>query len=164
MPKNWANAGTLLRIWRMLLTLPGGRGLFSLIIRWAIPYSGSIRASIITLEPGYCQIQLKDRRAIRNHLNSIHAVALVNLGELASGLALNVGLPVGVRGIVTQISIEYFKKARGTLFAECRCQIPEVKEDMDFYVQTVIHDASKDRVASVSVKWRLGLVDSDSGS
>ncbi|MGD8641155.1 MAG: DUF4442 domain-containing protein [Gammaproteobacteria bacterium] len=140
-----------------LSAIPGGRFVFNRIIAWKIPYSATIGARVITLEPGYAKLYLKDKKSIRNHLNSIHAVALTNFGELTSGLALNTALPATARGIVTKISTDYMKKARGSLVAECRCEPPSVTEDMDYTVEAIIKDQEQDIVATVKVNWRLGL-------
>jgi len=149
--------GQRLRIlWRRLSPYPGGKWLFSRILGWTAPYSGTIGARVEQLEPGHARVALADRRRVRNHLDSIHAVALVNLAEQASGLAVLVGLPPDVRGILTGLTITYQKKARGRLVAECRCAIPAVTGNTDYEAVATITDSGGDVVAQAVARWRLG--------
>lgn len=147
----------LLSLWRRCAGLPFGRAIFGLLFGRTVPYSGSIGATVLELGPGHAKLALRDRRAVRNHLGSVHAVALTNLGEMASGLAMTAALPARVRGIVLRIETVYTKKARGTLVCDCRVAVPEVTGDLDHTVQAEIRDAGGDVVASVRVVWRLGL-------
>lgn len=146
------------RTWAGLSPLPGGRWLFSLALRFLAPYSGAVGARVEVLEPGYVNLTLRDRRAVRNHLNSVHAIALANIAELASGLAMLTGLPATVRGIPTAISIQYLKKARGLLTAEARVAVPAVTEDCNYEVTATVKDQAGDEVARAQVTWRLGPV------
>src|SRR5262249_46661447 len=130
--------GVALRaLWNGLRPIPGGRFLFSKLLGVAAPYTGTVGAQIVDLAPGYARVALRDRRSVRNHLGSIHAIALANLAEMGTGLAFNVGLPDGARGILTGISLEYVKKARGRLTIECRCDPPQTNERREFDVAGV---------------------------
>jgi acyl-coenzyme A thioesterase PaaI-like protein len=144
--------------WDRLSRLPGGRWLFSRLLRFVNPYSGAVGARVEELQPGHARLTLTDRRAVRNHLNSVHAIALANIAELASGLAMLSALPDTVRGIPTGISIQYLKKARGVLTAEARVVIPTVTGDMNFEVTSTVKNAAGEEVAHATVSWKLGLI------
>ena len=156
MPKKHEAPGAMVQLWwNRLSTLPGGKALFSIIIGRTAPYTGSIGARVDELRPGYSRWTLRDRRGLRNHLNSIHAVALVNLAEVTSGTAMLMSLPAGTRGIVTALSTTYMKKARGTLTAECTCTLPVITADTRFDLDAEIRDAAGDVVARATVTWLL---------
>ncbi|TCK18222.1 acyl-coenzyme A thioesterase PaaI-like protein [Thiogranum longum] len=142
--------------WRWLSALPGGRWLFSRILGYMAPYTGSVGARIEQLEPGFCRVRLKDRRAVRNHLHSIHAIALCNLGEMATGLALMNSLPENTRGILVGICANYHHKARGMLHAECRCAIPSDNHEQQYEVVANLHDSNGETVTTVTATWLIG--------
>jgi acyl-coenzyme A thioesterase PaaI-like protein len=142
--------------WNLVAGLPGGKILFSKLIGRMAPYTGTIGARITSLRPGYCQAQLDDHRAVRNHLSSIHAVALVNLAELAGNSALAYSLPDDGRFIVAGLSIEYLKKARGTITATSECPIPSSSERAEYAVPVILTDASGEVVARATLRSLVG--------
>ena len=149
--------GPRLRYYRRTVSdRPGGKWQFSRVLGMIAPYTGSLGGTIQFLEPGHCVVTLPDRRRIRNHLNSVHAIALCNLGEKTTGLALMHSLPENTRGILTGISADYVKKARGLLTAECYCDIPDGNEKCEHTVKSDIRDAEGELVATVCARWLIG--------
>lgn len=51
------------------------------------------------LEAGRCEGHINDRRAVHNHLGTVHAIALCNLAELVMGLLVDAATPADMRWI-----------------------------------------------------------------
>lgn len=149
----------LLKIWNRLSPLPFGKTIFNIILGLKVPYTASICPRVQTLSAGKAMIQMRDRRKVRNHLSSIHAIALINLGEVASGLAVLTFLPPKTRAIVTRLEIDYLKKARGTLtatsdFASQMGGKPlSITDKQAFEAIAVIRDSAEEIVARVKAHW-----------
>jgi acyl-coenzyme A thioesterase PaaI-like protein len=108
------------------------------------------------LEPGRGVVSLRERRRVRNHLRSVHAIALVNLAELVTGLTLMNSLPDGMRGILIGIEMRYLKKARGQLRAHCQCPIPQTSDEAELRIEGKIVDATGEVVATAVASWLIG--------
>ncbi|KAL7746052.1 hypothetical protein RI367_007941 [Sorochytrium milnesiophthora] len=134
MPPPPTTTSPFLAAWRASQRLPSliGAPLFGAYIRLVAPYSGSIRPRVVRLDASRCEIRVRERWALRNPFRSIHAVALMNLGELTSGLAMMVQLQErGRLGIVTSLRAEYYKKARGTVTG-----VAEVSDELEQWLET----------------------------
>ena len=149
----------MLRLWRRFGSIPGGRALFSHLLGRMVPYTGSLGARLVELEPGRAVATLPDRKRVRNHLGSIHAVALVNLGEMTTGLAVLSALPADMRGIVTGLSAVYLHKARGALTASADVRslgLNRVVETREVQAVAEVRNADEQVVARVTASWRVG--------
>ena len=144
--------------WKRLSGVPGGRWLFGRLLARMVPYTGTIRPRFLEIAPGVARVTMRDRRSVRNHLQSVHAIALANLAEVTSGVAMIVALPDDVRGIPIRLSIDFVKKARGELTAECRCSVPDVDAPTEMDLHPEIRDAGGDIVARATIRWRLASV------
>ena len=143
-------------LWDRVSPLPGGRRVFSRLIGLAAPYTGTIRAHVVRLERGRSEVEMADRRSVRNHLRSVHAVALANLAELTGNVALAYSMPADARFIVAGMELSYVKKARGTITGRCECPVPETAERAEYAVPVTLHDASGDVVVRATLRTLVG--------
>ena len=142
--------------WDRLHALPGGKHLFSRMIGRVAPYTGTMGAVIRDLGDGYAKVTLADRKAVRNHLSCVHAVALANLVELTGNVALAYSLPDDARFIVAGMNLDYVKKARGTITGECR--IPPIESSVrnEYEVPVTLTDEAGDVVVQGMLKTLVG--------
>lgn len=142
--------------WDRLSGLPGGKRAFSLFVGRSARYTGTIRARVVELRSGFSRVEMDDSPLVRNHLKSVHAVALVNLAELAGNLAVAYSLPDDARFIVAGLSIEYLKKARGLITAEGKPPAITSSEKREYPVEVVMTDPAGEVVARCTLRTLIG--------
>lgn len=148
---------TISRAWERTARLPLGNLLFSRLVGRMAPYTSTIGATVLELGDGHARVELRDRPAVRNHLRSVHAVALINLGEVTTGLAVMHYVDGRGRGIVTSLAMDYLKKARGTITATCTAELPRTPGSHDVEVTADLRDPQGDLVARARATWKIEL-------
>lgn len=150
-----ANTNVLVQ-WTKLGKLPFGRWFFSKMIGVTVPYAASIDARVEALTEGGARLRLDDRRAVRNHLKSIHASALAHLAETTANLALMTRQPAGGRWIVSGMETTFLKKARGPIRAESEIPALDWSRPQELVGRVTLRDAANDIVMTASQRWKIG--------
>lgn len=92
------------------IPLVGGR-LFSLAFAQKAPYFWSIRPRFTVIEPNHAELVIPKRRAVQNHLGTVHAIALCNGLEAAMGALAEATIPAHKRWIPKGMEVSYTAKA-----------------------------------------------------
>lgn len=116
-----------LKIYNSLNRFPLGKRIFSFLVCRRARYFGTISPLFETLEEGKCVISMKYRKAITNHLNTVHAIAMCNLVELAGGICVDVSLPGDLRWIPKSMTVEYLSLAKSSLKGVCNFDVEKIK-------------------------------------
>jgi acyl-coenzyme A thioesterase PaaI-like protein len=139
-----AEKNVIKTLWDRLASKPGGRLIFSRLVGRAAPYTGTIDARVEELTRGHSRVTMADRRAVRNHLRCVHAIALANLAELTGNVAVAYTLPDDARFIVAGMELDYVKKARGRITGVCHCPTIDSSEEREYRVEVeLLNDASE---------------------
>ena len=146
-PKLDGSRNLIRQAWDLLSGVPGGKAVFSRLVGRMAPYTGTIHANVTVLRSGYAEVAMADKKAVRNHLDCVHAIALANLAELAGNVALAYSLPDDARFIVSGMEIEYVKKARGTIKAVGEPPVPKTSARAAYDVPVTLRDDSGEEVA-----------------
>jgi uncharacterized protein (TIGR00369 family) len=115
-----------LAAWQRFEKLPFGKRIFSRIVSWKAPYFASIAPRFEELRPGYARVSMRKRRAVTNHIGTVHAIAMCNLAEIAAGTMTEVSIPASMRWLPKGMQVEYLRKAGGDVEAVAR--VAEVLE------------------------------------
>lgn len=106
-------------MWIKLKDKPMGKWLFARAVCWKAPYFSTIAPRFEELKPGYSRVRLKKRRAVENHIGTVHAITACNLAELGAGTMMEASLPASMRWLPKSMSVQYLKTCKTDLIAEC---------------------------------------------
>ncbi|MEV0798561.1 hotdog fold domain-containing protein [Kribbella sp. NPDC050281] len=108
-------ASRVLGMWERLRGLPGGERVFSRAFTWQAPYFRSIRPRFVQVSPNYAALVLPKRRAVQNHIGTVHAIAVCNGLEAAMGALAEATVPVGKRWLPKGMEVAYLAKSTSDL-------------------------------------------------
>ena len=102
---------SVLDLWNRTSALPQGRRLFSIAFSRKAPYFATVRPTFIDLRPNYAELEIRKRRAVHNHIGTVHAIALCNGLEAAMGALAEATIPSNKRWIPKGMEVSYTAKA-----------------------------------------------------
>ena len=103
----------VLHAWTRMSKVPLGEQFFGYAFARKTPYAATIRPQFIRLEPNRVDLLVRNRRRVRNHLGTMHAVALCTGLETAAGTLAEATVPVDKRWIPKGMEVAYTAKAAG---------------------------------------------------
>lgn len=140
-----------LKTWRRLSATAAGRHLFSRIVCFKAPYFSSIKPVFDVLEPGRSEAHFRKRRRVKNHIGTVHAIAMANLCELVAGTMTDASCPKSMRWIPKSMTIDYLRKAETDVRAEAN--LPPIREGeaQDAVVSVDVFDTAGERVVHADI-------------
>lgn len=105
------DTNAVLNYWNKLSGLPGGKTLFSKAVQFKAPYFRTVNAMVEELRPNYARLVIKKRRAVENHIGTVHVIAICNLLEMAMGTVAEASIPKHLRWIPKGMTVDYTAKA-----------------------------------------------------
>ena len=105
-----ASGNYLIDLYERCLKLPFGRKIFSTMFARKAPYFSTIKPLVTELKPNFCQLKFKKRKAVQNHIGTVHAIAVCNGMEMAMGALAEASIPKHLRWIPKGMNVQYLAK------------------------------------------------------
>ncbi|MGH3383713.1 MAG: hotdog fold domain-containing protein [Nocardioidaceae bacterium] len=102
---------SVLGLFDLLGRVPKGRLLFSVAFARKAPYFASVKPRFTELRPHRAALVVANRRAVHNHIGTVHAIAVCNGLEAAMGALAEATIPAGKRWLPKGMQVEYVAKA-----------------------------------------------------
>jgi acyl-coenzyme A thioesterase PaaI-like protein len=91
--------------------MPLGKKVFSMFFARKAPYFATISPVVSELRPNFCEVQFPKRRAVENHIGTVHVIAICNALEMAMGALAEASIPKHLRWIPKGMQVSYTAKA-----------------------------------------------------
>lgn len=104
-----------LRLYKKMLLWPFGKKIFSFYAARMAPYFRSIYPTVEELSPGYCQVFIRKRGKLLNHIGTVHVIAIANGLEMAMGFMAEASIPKQLRWIPKGMDLKYVGKAESDI-------------------------------------------------
>lgn len=129
---------------------------YSQAVRFAAPYFKTIKARFTRFDPGHVHAIVPKRRAVTNHIGTVHAIAMCNAAELVGGTCTDLLVPSDMRWIPVGMKVQYLKLAKTNLTAKCDIEDPTpFSQEGDVEVPVEVVDTKGVTVFAAQITMRV---------
>lgn len=141
----------VMSLYNRVSRLPFGNKIFSIMVSRMAPYFATVKPMISELNVNRCVCLIKKRKAVHNHIQTVHVIAICNGLEMAMGVMAEASIPSHLRWIPKGMSVDYTAKAGSdiTCIAEVK---PEQWQPGDMLVPVTAYDTDGVVVVQGTIK------------
>lgn len=99
------------QLYKKMTALPKGATLFSIMYGKKAPYFATIKPHVTQMSSHFASLILPKRKAVQNHIGTVHAIAVCNGLEAAMGLLAEATTPEGMRWLPKGMEVSYLAKS-----------------------------------------------------
>ncbi|WP_426358077.1 hotdog fold domain-containing protein [Pseudocolwellia sp. HL-MZ19] len=145
----------MLKLWKIFGNFALGRWFVGKALCFTVPYFGTIKPKLIIVKPGHIELTIKKRRAVHNHLKSVHAIAMCNAAELSAGVLIDISLTSDFRWIPIGMTVQYLKIAKTDLRIICKVGDYHWNEAQDVILPVDVYDTNHNKVFHADITMRI---------
>ncbi len=128
------------------------------VLHRAVPFTGTAGVRFIHMAPDRVEVRLLNRRAVQNHIGSVHASAMNLLAETASGMVVGMNVRDDCLPLAKSLTMDFRKRATGDMTAVATLSTlqREVLRDADkgeVNVRVVVTDATGTEPVECEFVW-----------
>ena len=150
----------LSKVYKLAAKLPEPvrRTLLSATFGRVVPFAGTAGVKFEDFGPLKVTVSLDNKRSVRNHIGQIHAVAMMLLGETATGFVVGINTPDTHLCLVKDVKVRFKRPSKGAMQAtatltEAMAEQIQTTERGEVTVPCEITDASGQAPIEVDMTW-----------
>ena len=110
---------------------------------------------LLSIDSNYVEIKIKKRKAVTNHINTVHAIAMCNMAEFSGGLMTEVSVNDNSRWIPSGMTVKYLKKAKTDLTAISDGSGIDWNQEGEILVPVIIKDTNNETVFTAEITMNI---------
>ena len=128
-----------------------GKEAFSREVMKFAPYFATIDLRFLELRPNLAEVFVENRPEVRNHIGTVHAIAMCNAAEAAAAIMCDVSIPETSRWIPIGINARYLAKATTDITAVATGDTIDWEEHGNKDIPVSIRNTAGEEVCSVVI-------------
>ncbi len=122
-------------LYRRLAAYPGGKAAFSALYAFKAPYFATVAPEVREVRPHHSELVIRLRRRVKNHIGTLHAIAVCNALEAAMGLLAEATCPDDQRWIPKGMEVRYLAKSTTDLLCTAETDPADWEQGADVPVR-----------------------------